>query len=78
MMQAQLTGGEWIDLMEGGALGPCEVKWGRNRMRPWLCLNPTAAADPGQREAEEHIEVWGHRCIGKVFLVFPSACTHAP
>ena len=59
MMQAQLIAGEWIDLMGGGAAGPCEVKWGRNRMRPWLCLNPAAATAPGQREAEEaHRGVW--------------------
>lgn len=56
--EAQLSGGEWVDLMEtSSSAGPYEVKWGQNRMRPWLCIDPSRDDDPGQREAEEHIEV---------------------
>eukprot|EP00208_Stichococcus_sp_RCC1054_P007188 CAMPEP_0206141878 /NCGR_PEP_ID=MMETSP1473-20131121/14512_1 /ASSEMBLY_ACC=CAM_ASM_001109 /TAXON_ID=1461547 /ORGANISM="Stichococcus sp, Strain RCC1054" /LENGTH=269 /DNA_ID=CAMNT_0053536617 /DNA_START=306 /DNA_END=1115 /DNA_ORIENTATION=+ len=55
--EAHLSGGDWVDLMAEGAAAPPEVKWCRNRMRPWLCLGPRPAEVPGQREAEEHIEV---------------------
>ena len=39
-MQAHLSGGEWIELLEPEHPGIAEVKWCRNRFRPFLCISP--------------------------------------
>jgi len=54
--QARLAGGEWVPLLPETHAGVPEVKWSPNRMRPFLCIGPSADATPGEREAEEFIE----------------------
>ncbi|KAI8074550.1 hypothetical protein BC940DRAFT_266506 [Gongronella butleri] len=56
--EARLTGGEWVCLMpEEQPDGISELKWGRNRFVPYLCLNPTPDPQPLRRDLEECIEV---------------------
>ncbi|KAI8369400.1 uncharacterized protein BYT42DRAFT_503340 [Radiomyces spectabilis] len=56
--EAQLTGGEWICLLpEDQPDGISELKWGKNRFVPYLCINPHADANPRQRDLEECIEI---------------------
>ena len=55
--QAQLEGGEWVDLLGPGHPGIAEVKWCVNRFTPFLCIGPNAAASVGKHDAEEFIEV---------------------
>ena len=57
MLQAQLEGGEWVDLLGPGHPGIAEVKWCANRFTPFLCIAPTAASEAGKQDAEEFIEV---------------------
>ena len=57
MLQAQLEGGEWVDLLGPGHPGIAEVKWCANRFTPFLCIAPTAATEAGKQDAEEFIEV---------------------
>ena len=40
LVQAHLSGGEWIELLEPKHPGIAEVKWCRNRFRPFLCIDP--------------------------------------
>ena len=56
-VQAQLEGGDWVDLLGEGHPGIAEVKWCANRFTPFLCIGPTAAAKLGKQDAEEFIEV---------------------
>lgn len=37
--------------------GISELKWGKNRFIPFLCLDPVKDENPMQRDAEECIEV---------------------
>ncbi|CAK0779473.1 hypothetical protein CVIRNUC_004783 [Coccomyxa viridis] len=55
--EAHLSGGEWVELLEPEHPGIAEVKWCRNRFRPFLCIGPQKDDAPGQRDAEEFIEV---------------------
>ena len=56
-LQAQLQGGEWVDLLGPSHPGIAEVKWCANRFTPFLCIGPSAAATAGKMDAEEFIEV---------------------
>lgn len=56
-VQAQLEGGEWVDLLGPGHQGIAEVKWCANRFTPFLCIGPNPAATAGKMDAEEFIEV---------------------
>lgn len=55
--EAQLQGGELVDLLGPGHPGIAEVKWCANRFTPFLCIGPSAAATAGKMDAEEFIEV---------------------
>ncbi|KAI8334750.1 hypothetical protein BC941DRAFT_462242 [Chlamydoabsidia padenii] len=56
--EARLTGGEWISLLpEDQPDGISELKWGRNRFVPYLCINPHQDDQPRQRDEEECIQV---------------------
>lgn len=55
--EAQLEGGEWVDLLGLGHPGIAEVKWCANRFTPFLCIAPHAAATAGKQDAEEFIEI---------------------
>ena len=55
--EAHLCGGEWHALLPDGHPGVLESKWCRNRFTPFLCVDPAADSSPGQRDAEEHIEL---------------------
>lgn len=37
--------------------GISELKWGKNRFIPFLCLDPVKDDNPMQRDAEEYMEV---------------------
>lgn len=54
-----MTGGEWISLLpkDHSSDGISELKWGKNRFIPYLCLNPSTDANPLARDAEEYMEV---------------------
>ena len=39
-MQAHLSGGQWVELLAAEHPGIAEVKWCRNRFRPFLCIAP--------------------------------------
>ena len=43
-LQAHLSGGEWVELLEPEHPGIAEVKWCRNRFRPFLCIAPQVCA----------------------------------
>ncbi|KAG0168171.1 hypothetical protein DFQ28_004929 [Apophysomyces sp. BC1034] len=56
--EARLTGGKWICLLpEDQKDGISELKWGRNRFVPYLCLDPHLDPQPRARDAEECIEI---------------------
>ncbi|ORX49917.1 hypothetical protein DM01DRAFT_1409363 [Hesseltinella vesiculosa] len=56
--EARLTGGDWVCLLPPEQQdGISELKWGRNRFVPYLCLNPEIDAKPRQRDLEECIQV---------------------
>lgn len=40
MLQAHLHGGQWLELLDAEHPGIAEVKWCRNRFRPFLCIDP--------------------------------------
>lgn len=40
LLQAHLSGGEWLELLPAEHPGIAEVKWCRNRFRPFLCIGP--------------------------------------
>ncbi|KAI8047836.1 uncharacterized protein B0P05DRAFT_592485 [Gilbertella persicaria] len=60
--EAQLKQGEWINLLpqDHSPDGISELKWGRNRFIPYLCLNPIKDDTPMERDAEEYIQVVHH------------------
>ena len=73
MLQAQLEGGEWVDLLGPGHPGIAEVKWCANRFTPFLCIAPTAASEAGKQDAEEFIEVCETPCCeGRKSLCYVS------
>ncbi|KAI9012026.1 hypothetical protein CLU79DRAFT_709533, partial [Phycomyces nitens] len=56
--EARLTGGQWISLLpENQPDGISELKWGKNRFVPYLCLDPKVDPSPLSRDAEECIQV---------------------
>lgn len=57
--EAHLKEGEWINLLpkDHSADGISELKWGKNRFIPYLCLNPRLDESPLARDAEEYMEV---------------------
>ncbi|KAG2196475.1 hypothetical protein INT46_001040 [Mucor plumbeus] len=57
--EALLTGGQWINLLPSDYTsdGISELKWGKNRFIPFLCLDPIKDKNPMARDAEEYIEV---------------------
>lgn len=44
VLQAHLSGGRWVELLEPEHPGIAEVKWCRNRFRPFLCIAPQVCA----------------------------------
>ncbi|CAO3630059.1 unnamed protein product [Cunninghamella echinulata] len=55
--EARLKNGEWICLLpEEQKDGISELKWGRNRFVPYLCINPERDDQPKQRDLEECIQ----------------------
>ncbi|KAI8098836.1 uncharacterized protein BX664DRAFT_344970 [Halteromyces radiatus] len=81
--EARLTGGEWICLLpEGQKDGISELKWGRNRFVPYLCIDPQQDNEPRQRDEEECIQVVNNveiddlkRFITKGEMMLPSVQT---
>lgn len=57
LLQAELEGGEWVDLLGPDHPGIAEVKWCANRFTPFLCIDPEKASAKGKQDAEEFIEV---------------------
>eukprot|EP00192_Tetraselmis_astigmatica_P019442 CAMPEP_0117647806 /NCGR_PEP_ID=MMETSP0804-20121206/45_1 /TAXON_ID=1074897 /ORGANISM="Tetraselmis astigmatica, Strain CCMP880" /LENGTH=210 /DNA_ID=CAMNT_0005453321 /DNA_START=359 /DNA_END=991 /DNA_ORIENTATION=+ len=55
--EAHLHGGELVRLLPNGHAGIAESKWCANRFTPFLCIDPEPDQAPGEREAEEFIEV---------------------
>ncbi|KAI8976127.1 hypothetical protein BDB01DRAFT_367634 [Pilobolus umbonatus] len=56
--EARLKGGHWISLLPPNQpQGISELKWGRNRFVPYLCLNPTIDNHPKLRDEEEYMEI---------------------
>ncbi|KAF1805287.1 hypothetical protein FB192DRAFT_1362196 [Mucor lusitanicus] len=57
--EALLTGGQWINLLPSdyNEDGVSELKWGKNRFIPFLCLDPIKDENPMARDAEEYMEV---------------------
>lgn len=57
--EARLKGGEWINLLPANHSpdGISELKWGKNRFIPYLCLDPIEDENPLERDAEEYIQV---------------------
>jgi len=51
--EARLKGGSWHSLLPPEHPGLAEVKWGLNRMHPFLVVDPEQDLDPGARDAEE-------------------------
>jgi len=51
--QAGLTGGTVVDLLPEDHEGFAEVKWCRNRFRPYLIIDPKPDPNPGARDPEE-------------------------
>ena len=60
LLQAQLEGGEWVQLLGTGHPGIAETKWCANRFTPFMCIGPSPAAKAGEMDAEEFIEVPGN------------------
>ncbi|KAG0748970.1 hypothetical protein G6F57_003271 [Rhizopus arrhizus] len=54
--EAHLKGGKWIKLFEGED-GISELKWGKNKFIPFLCLDPVDDDKPMERDYEEHIDI---------------------
>ncbi|KAJ3257435.1 hypothetical protein HK103_004510 [Boothiomyces macroporosus] len=50
--EACLKDGAFIRLLEEGHLGIPELKWGRNRFIPFLCLDSVTDGNPHERDAE--------------------------
>jgi hypothetical protein len=55
--EARLAGGTYTRLVPCHHPGISEVKWSANRCTPFLVVNPHKDPHPGERDAEEHIEV---------------------
>ncbi|CEI88144.1 hypothetical protein CU097_010470 [Rhizopus azygosporus] len=57
--EAHLKQGEWINLLPPSqpADGISELKWGKNRFVPYICINPIQDDTPMNRDYEEHIEI---------------------
>lgn len=55
--EARLCGGKWIPLLPEGHPGVSELKWGRNRFFPFLCIDPVLDPNPRARDLEEKIDV---------------------
>jgi hypothetical protein len=55
--EAFLKGGEWIRLISPEHPGIPEVKWCANRFVPFLVIDPEEDPHPGERDAEEDIQI---------------------
>lgn len=57
--EAHLKGGRWVNLLpkDHSPDGISELKWGKNRFIPYLCIDPIHDENPLQRDAEEYMEV---------------------
>ncbi|KAI7862623.1 hypothetical protein BDF14DRAFT_1735733, partial [Spinellus fusiger] len=56
--EARLHQGRWISLLpEDQPDGISELKWGKNRFIPYLCIDPQPDHQPLARDAEECIQV---------------------
>ncbi|KAI8646476.1 hypothetical protein BD408DRAFT_440143 [Parasitella parasitica] len=61
--EAHLAGGRWINLLPSdySSDGISELKWGKNKFVPFLCLDPHQDESPMARDAEECMDVSGWR-----------------
>ncbi|KAI7903035.1 uncharacterized protein BX663DRAFT_509317 [Cokeromyces recurvatus] len=82
--ESYLKGGEWINLLPKDYTddGISELKWGKNRFIPFLCLDPIQDDSPRERDPEECIEVIHHvsiqdlkRFITRAEMMLPSVQT---
>lgn len=55
--EALLCGGTVVHLVPDDHPGISEVKWCVNRFKPFLIIDPQPDANPGERDAEEVIEL---------------------
>ncbi|CAO3631885.1 unnamed protein product [Mucor hiemalis] len=57
--EARLKDGRWINLLptDHSPDGISELKWGKNRFIPYLCIDPVHDENPLERDAEEYMEV---------------------
>jgi 8-oxo-dGTP pyrophosphatase MutT (NUDIX family) len=55
--EAGLKGGTWVRLLpDGNHPGVLETKWCRNRLTPFLCIDPDVDPTPRPQEAFEYIQ----------------------
>ena len=54
--EAQLKGGSWVRLLPEEHPGVLETKWCRNRLTPFLCIDPEQDPTPRAQEATEYIQ----------------------
>ena len=54
--EAGLRGGTWIRLLPDDHPGVLETKWCRNRLTPFLCIDPDVDPKPKPQEAFEYIQ----------------------
>lgn len=53
-----MKGGRWINLLpEDQPDGISELKWGRNKFVPYLCIDPVVDPEPRARDDEEWMEI---------------------
>ncbi|KAJ3276832.1 hypothetical protein HDV01_002887 [Terramyces sp. JEL0728] len=50
--EARLKDGSFVRLLDDDHLGIPELKWGRNRFIPFVCLNAVPDTHPADRDAE--------------------------
>ncbi|KAI9479617.1 hypothetical protein BDB00DRAFT_948102 [Zychaea mexicana] len=56
--EARLKGGKWINMLpDDQPDGISELKWGKNRFVPYLCIDPEQDPQPRARDNEEWMEV---------------------
>lgn len=59
--EAHLKGGKWISLLPPNQpKGISELKWGKNRFVPYLCIDPSKDKNPKERDHEEYMEIEHH------------------
>ena len=74
MVQAHLSGGQWLELLAPEHPGIAEVKWCRNRFRPFLCIAPHVKP-PSPLSCREINSI---RAMQRSFWVVPSGRLRMP